>query len=118
MKRIDYEGKPIKQVTKGTSTCIVLPALEPADSKLLVSCFNVTKDIGEELINRGIRHPSDDDVLSAAKVVIEKDEVSQKAINAMLFMRRLTELMNENTPMGDKAIEVWLEILNRGVIKD
>lgn len=118
MKRIDYEGQPIRTAKKGDLISIVLPALEPEDSKLLKSCFYVTKDIGEELISRGIRHPSDDDVLSAAKAVIEKDEASKKAINAMLFMRGLMELMQEETPMGDKAVEVWLEILNRGIIKD
>lgn len=113
MKRIDYEGQPIRTAKKGDLISIVLPALEPEDSKLLKSCFYVTKNIGEELINRGIRNPSDEDVLSAAKVVIEKDEVSKKAINAMLFMRGLMGLMEENTPIGNKAAEVFIEVSRR-----
>lgn len=113
MKRIDYEGQPIKTVKKGDFTCIVLPALEPADSELLRSCFKVTRDIGEELINKGIRNPSDEDVLNAAKDVIEKDNESSKAIDSMLFMRKLMELMKEQTPMGIKAAEVFMEVWQR-----
>ena len=108
MEYVKSRGGTIKFVRGQEGEAIVLPVLEKEDSEVLKSCFAVTYEIGEELIKQGIKHPRDEEVINAAKQVIERHEMPMTIIHSMLFMKELSNMLtHEEGEIVDKAKDVF-----------